>query len=554
MISSSPNEDSEAALMSSIYKFSNAGASVIQVRTREVMRAAYILRKHLIGSESPYKEWDVVNGFRDFTNENLVDNKVTGTREDFLQAILYPLEQLRLPTSIVNAQVEQIHYFVYVDAQPYIANNPIAIEVIQQYASILPSTNVCILFVTPLMALTDIPSGTLLVTDLPTPTADELQKVLSRIIKESGDTAKNIKLKAGDLEKVANMGLGLSLYEFETHAAITIVESGMQGEKSISVDHFLEGIAKGKTEVIKQSEILELMATESMEDVGGMGRLKKWVAARAGCYSDEAKAFGIETPRGVVLAGLSGTGKSTVAKCIASELGVPLIKMDFSRVFSKFVGDSEARIHAALKMIEGMSPLVVLIDELDKVLGGSGGGGDSGTSSRVLGTFLTWLQENNTPVFTVVTLNKVDGLPPELLRRGRFDQIFSVSLPNPEERKDILAIHLRKRGRKMVDFSASDVAHFLEKSEGYVPAEIESAVKDALIAAFNDTNAEDVEMRHILNALSFMVPMSKAHPEVTERLARWAENFAIPVAEMPKAAVTAGAGTRVIRTRKATND
>lgn len=560
-ISKSGNTDSETELMNAIHKYADAGGSVIQVRTREPIRAALTLRKHLVGSDTPYKEWDIVNGFRVFTRENLTEHRLAGDAKDFYEAFLYPLMELRNPTSEINGRQEQIHFFVYMAPQPFIAGNPPCLELLQQYAAILPSTNVCTILVTPDVALPDVPVGTVLVTEMSTPTVGELLEVLkSSLEKTARDTEtfpNGIKLKNDELMQIATMGLGLSLYEFETYLSIAIIDYSLSSDQKLTADHLLSGIAKGKTTVVKQSEILELTHAEDIENVGGMGRLKDWIAARAGCYSDEAKEFGIEPPKGMVLVGVPGTGKSLVAKVTASVLGVPLVKLDFGRVFSKYVGDSESRVRSALNMVENMAPVVLFVDEVDKGLGGAEGSSDSGVSSRVLGSFLTWLQECKAPVFTVVTANRVNGLPPELLRRGRFDQVFSVAMPNPEERREVLEIHLRKRGRDIAAFSAAEINEFLRESEGYVPAEIESAVKDALVAAYNDTKCEDIEMRHIVDALHELVPMSKAHKDNIDRILAWATQHATPVSYPPKIPAPAGngeddgtRGVRVIRTRR----
>lgn len=547
-------ENSETALMASIHRLSDAGGSVIHVKTREPLRAALVLRKHLIGSGAPYKEWDCTNGFRVFTRENLTEHRITGDSKDFAEALMTPLNEIRLPTSVVNAQNKVIHFFIYVDPHPYLANNPYVSELVQQYSVILPTTNVCLIFVTPETKLAGIPPGTTLVTEMTTPTADELKVVLERIVKDgvaNKDDFDGKDLTKDDMAKIANMGLGLSLFEFETYAAIAVIEAGEAGERRLGKDRMMSGIAKGKTAIVKQSEILELTHPEDIENVGGMGKLKDWIAARALCYSEQAKEFGIEPPKGVMLCGIPGTGKSLSARAIASVLEVPLVRLDFGRVFSKYIGDSESRVREALKMVEGMAPVVLFVDEVDKALGGAGGSGDSGTSSRVLGSFLTWLQDCKAPVFTVVTANRVDGLPPELLRRGRFDQIWSVSMPDPEERREVLEIHLRKRSRSIEEFSEHDVDEFITTSEGYVPAEIESAVKDGLIIAFGDESAEGLEMRHLIAALKDMVPMSKSNKEVIDRICTWAATNATPVSyprEVPKLGSPGGA--RVIRPRR----
>lgn len=559
-------QNSETVLMTELHKLADAGASVLQIRTREPLRTAIILRKNLINDSCPYAEWDAVNGLRVFTVENFLDHKVAGGKEDFVSALEKPISDLRNPTSEVNRTTDKIHFYAFVDPHPFIPNNPYAIELIQQYAAILPSTNVCLLLITPDMPLSDIPVGTMLVADLPTPNVDELGDVLDRIIEDAirqEDSRGNKVFPDGsdmddeDVRRVANLGLGLSLYEFETYAAIAVIDATLASEEALTFERMSEGIAKGKTVVVKQSEILELTMPESIENVGGMHRLKDWLAKRAQCYSDDAKEAGVEPPKGIALVGVPGTGKSLIAKAVGSVLGVPIVRLDFGRVFSKYVGDSESRVRQALAMVESMAPCVLFVDEIDKGLGGIGnGGGDAGTSSRVLGSFLSWLQECKAPVFTMVTANRVDGLPPELLRRGRFDAIFSVAMPNADERREVFDIHLRKRGHKIDEFTDAEISKFLEASRDYVPAEIESSVKDALVDAFSENT--ELKMKHVLNALRDMIPMSRSHKAQIDRIIEWATANATPVnyeaRQLADQVIANAAGTpggrRVLRSRK----
>lgn len=529
MITNSAQENSELSLMDRLYKLADAGASVLQIRTREPIRAAMVLRKNILSSsDSEYREWDTVNGFRAFTTEDYINHRKPGGSEDFMDALKAPLDEMRDTSSSISAHPNRIHYFAFLDPQPYLSNNPYAAELIQQYAAILSTSNVCLIFITPEVTLDSVPPGTVLVTDMSTPSAAELKAVLESIIEKSvDDFREGSDVTEDDLDSLSYLGLGLSLFEFETYAAIAIIEASNNGDTCITFEALSEGISKGKTEVVKQSDILELTHSEDMRDVGGMQRLKDWVASRKDCYSDEAKEYGIEPPKGAVLVGVPGVGKSLAAKAIAKELGVPLVRLDFGRVFSKYIGDSEGRIRSALKMVEGMAPCVLFLDELDKGLGGAGGGaGDNGTSSRVLGSFLTWLQDNTAPVFVMVTANRVDGLPPELLRRGRFDQVFSAGLPADAERVEVLNIHLRKRN-KLMKFTDDETRMFIAKSKDYVPAEIESAVKDAMIAAFNSGNK--LSMAHILEALDEMVPMSTSNKEQIDKIIAWARDNATSV-------------------------
>lgn len=561
MITHSSQGNSEIALMDQLNKLTDAGAAVVQVRTREPLRAATTFRKHLIGSDTPYNEWDVVNGFRVFTKENHADHQVKGNKVDFIAGLERPLEDLRSPGSEVRKTPEKIHYYVFVNPHPFIAGNPYAIELIQQYAAILPSTNVCMVFVTNEEPLSDIPSGNLLVADLPTPSAPELEVILDRLIESSLNNNPTFpdgsELTDEDCSRIAHLGLGLTLFEFETYTAISLTDAMLEKQKSITAEWLLKGIGAAKTAVIRQSEILELTPAADIGEVGGMHRLKDWVAARANCFSDDARAFGVEAPKGAAIVGVPGTGKSLVAKAVASVFGVPLVRLDFGRVFSKYVGDSESRVRSALKMVEAMAPCVLFVDEVDKGLGGAGGGGDSGTSSRVLGSFLTWLNDCPAPVFTMLTANRVEGLPPELLRRGRLDQIFSIDMPTAEGRKEVLEIHLRKRHRDIKKFEYAEIQKFVEVSKGYVPAEIESAVKDAITMAFSDATCKDLEMRHILQALKDMVPMSVSNSVQIDRIVEWAStnatsveyNEASPDPRVAKAEV-ARPTNRVLRPRR----
>lgn len=554
---------SENQLMAEVFKLSDAGGSIIQVRSREVPRTLTTLRKSIIADTSNmYREWDCINGFRTFTLENFNEHKTPGKANeigsDAFGGLMQPLTELRDQNSVVMAEVDKVHYFVYTDLHPFITDNPMMIELLQQYSAILPARNVCIILVTPEVSLSMLPTGTLLTVDAPTPTAEELQVYAKKLI-ENSESSFDEETDITDEEHhlLAHLGLGMTRYEFEQYASIAIVEAGLRQDLSISAECLIEGVSKGKTEVVKQSDILELFQPEDMSDVGGMNALKDWIEERRDCFSDAAKEFGVQAPKGIAIVGVPGTGKSLIAKAISSALNVPLLRLDFGKVFSKFIGDSESRMRQALKMVDAMGHLVLFADEIDKGLGGIGqGGGDSGTSSRVLGAFLTWLQENTSNVFVVVTANSIVGLPPELFRKGRMDEVFAVCLPGPSERVEVLAVHLRKRGRDIEDYTEEEVAEFTSASFGRVPAEIEAAVKDGLITAFNDKDCKDLEMKHVIGALTKSIPMSVSQKAKIDAIVEWARDNAVPVnypevevAPQQIVANVAGIAPRIRRTR-----
>jgi SpoVK/Ycf46/Vps4 family AAA+-type ATPase len=260
-----------------------------------------------------------------------------------------------------------------------------------------------------------------------------------------------------------------------------------------------------------------------------MALLKEWIYKRRNCFTDEAEQFGIEPPKGIVCVGVPGSGKSLISKAIAGVFGVPVVRLDFGRVFNAYVGRSEERVRKALEMAQAMAPCVLFIDEVEKGLSGTSGGGDSGTSSRVLGTFLTWLQDNTAPVFTVVTANNIANLPPELTRRGRFDAIFASTLPGVRERIEVIKIHLAKRGRPTNYFTAKQYEELAISCKGFVPAEIEAAIKDALVAAYND--GKKLAVSHIKKEMQGLIPLSTSHAEQIAKIIAWAKVNALPTSD-----------------------
>lgn len=503
----------------------DSGAGVIHVRATEILRAVTCLRKTVLLDKGEYREWDVVNGSRSFSLANYTDEGVLGDNDaDISAAFAAPLGAMRDGSGTVTK------YYIYVNPHVYMENNPHMHQLLLMYNEYLPSCKVCVIMVTPDAPLPDSPaSDSILAIHFHTPGLSELAKSVASMVSISSDEfTDGIVLNSDDINRVCYAGAGMTTLQFETYLSLAAVKAARADQDSLGVQGIVDEVQLGKTDIVNSSDILELYKSTDIKEVGGMENLKEWVSRRAKCYSDEAKAFGVEPPKGMVLVGVPGSGKSLVAKAIAGELGVPLVRLDFGKVFSSFVGSSEQRMRQALRHVESMAPVVLLADEVDKGLGGiSGGSSDSGVSMRVLGSFLTWLQDCEYPVFTMMTANNVDALPPELLRRGRFDAIFSTSLPTAQERKEVLAIHLAKRGRHIDELSSEEVEQIVDASDRYVPAEIESAVKDALVNAFSE--GEVLAGQHVVAALAAMVPLSKAFATQIERMTTWAKDNATPV-------------------------
>lgn len=516
---------SEQDFATKLCMYIDSGAGVIHIRAGEQLRALAAIRKQCLSEHGEYKEWDIVNGTRSFALQDMNAHAKEGDGKiDVADAFSMPLGALRDAASQIGSSSTK--YYVYVNPHVFMEGNPHMEQLVTLYSNLLPSTNVVVLLLTPDLPLPIASSGNILSITFETPGLGELRESLDDILGGVEDQFDDIAFDDDEKERICFVGAGMSKAHFETYTALSIVKAGRDGKTELSPEDVIKGVMVGKTDVVNSNDILELMPSGNIELVGGMENLKDWIRKRARCYSDEAREFGVEPPKGMVFVGVPGSGKSLAAKAIASVLGIPLVRLDFGRVFNSLVGASEQRMRTALKMVESMSPCVLFCDEIDKGLGGIGGSSDGGTSNRVLGSFLTWLQDCQYPVFTMVTANNIDGLPPELLRRGRFDAIFSSNLPTPRERRAVLGIHLSLRGRDLDDYAEEAVQKVVDASNRYVPAEIESAVKDALVNAFDA--GEELTMDHIVKALVTMVPLSKAFEAQIEKMAEWAKNNATP--------------------------
>jgi SpoVK/Ycf46/Vps4 family AAA+-type ATPase len=280
-----------------------------------------------------------------------------------------------------------------------------------------------------------------------------------------------------------------------------------------------------KQQIIRKSGLLEYYEShELLEHVAGLENLKQWLVKRGLAFSDRAAEFGLPAPRGLLLLGVQGCGKSLCAKAASSLWKLPLLRLDIGRMFGSLVGSSEENMRRAIQTAESVAPGVLWVDEIDKAFSGAGGAaGDGGASARVFGTFLTWLSEKTSPVFVIATANDIRNLPPELLRKGRLDEIFFVDLPNEAERQEVFRIHLERRGRDPQKF---DLAELSRRSEGFSGAEIEEAIVSGLFDAFS--RGTDLDQLTIISCLAETVPLSKTMNEELGRLRAWAQGRARP--------------------------
>jgi AAA+ superfamily predicted ATPase len=354
-------------------------------------------------------------------------------------------------------------------------------------------------------------------------------------------------LQGPPLERLIRSALGLSLTEAETAFALGLREVMDDLVKGVPFDaeKLTREVIYYKTQALKKNGLLELMPPVNTGNVGGLERLKMWLRQQKQAYTQEAKAYGIAQPRGILVCGPPGTGKSLIAKATAGELAVACVKLDIGKAYGSLVGQSEQNIRSALKTAEAMAPCVLLIDEIDKGFGQQGAERDGGTSSRVFGTLLTWLQERDVqkaPVFVVMSANRVDGLPPELLRPGRLDVCWAVDYPTISERACILRLHLENTegGHTLPEEDYEIVA---SATEGFSGAELEGVIKEAVKDAFFQ-KSPSVTKEHLLRQAAQMTPQSQAFPERIAEMRSWAVKHARPASE-PAPAPASPALTRL---------
>lgn len=342
------------------------------------------------------------------------------------------------------------------------------------------------------------------------PGVAELKATLEHLAKAPGV---RVALDDGEVEKLVTAALGLSANQAQRVFSRAIVSHGLLDERDIA------RIMAEKKQIIRESGALEYYEpTETVSDVGGLQALKEWLRMRKQAFSREAGEYGLPAPKGIALIGIPGTGKSLTAKTISALWNLPLIRLDIGALFGSLVGQSEENTRRALRLAETIAPCLLWIDELEKGL--AVGGGDGGTSMRVFGTLLSWMQEKQKPVFVVATANNIALLPPELLRRGRFDEVFFLDLPTKVERAEIFQVHLRKRKRQPEKF---DIDRLADAAEGYVGAEIEQGIIDAMFDAFSDQERPRREFttEDVLQALKKLIPMSRSQREIIGELRQW---------------------------------
>ncbi|MGG4145495.1 AAA family ATPase [Paenibacillus algorifonticola] len=364
------------------------------------------------------------------------------------------------------------------------------------------------------------------IVDFELPTFVEMKSMLIEMVEANQASGRIIiDLTMEDVERLAKAALGLTLHEAENAFALAMVEDGKLDK------HDVEIILEEKRQIIKKSEILEFIKSDlKIEDVGGLENLKRWLLKRNKSWLDSAAEYGLPAPKGVLITGVPGCGKSLIAKAISAMWKLPLLRLDVGQIFSGIVGSSEENMRKAIKTVEAISPSILWIDEIEKGFSGMTGSGDSGTSNRVFGTFLTWMQEKTKPVFVIATANNIHALPAEMLRKGRFDEIFFVDIPTYKERKDIFRLHIVKRlksPKSVGDFQLTDehLDLLASMTEGYVGAEVEQIIISAMFEAFSEDRS--IQLEDFKKSIQTMVPLSVTQAEQIQGIREWANVRAV---------------------------
>ncbi|MFC7371421.1 AAA family ATPase [Fictibacillus iocasae] len=383
-----------------------------------------------------------------------------------------------------------------------------------------------IIFTSPTLVLPYDLQKDVTIVDFHLPSLQEIKSVLDEMIAVNEQSGRiQIDLSSIEKEQLVNAALGLTLSEAENAFARAMVEDGR-----LSVDD-VDVILREKEQIIKKTGILEFITSDLvMEDVGGLENLKRWLHKRNKSWLDSASKYGLDAPKGVLITGVPGCGKSLISKAISSMWHLPLLRFDISKIFSGIVGSSEENMREAIRTAEALAPAILWIDEIEKGFSGMSTGGDSGTSARVFGQFLTWMQEKKSAVFVIATANNIQALPPEMMRKGRFDEIFFVDLPTMRERAEILKVHMDKRllhpdviGTFQRD--ESTLEHLARMTEGFVGAEIEHLVISAMFEAYSEERS--ITLADFERAIENTVPLSVTQAEQILAIREWANVRAI---------------------------
>lgn len=429
--------------------------------------------------------------------------------------------------SVANAKDDAIYLFkdfhVYFGGDRSSRPDYAVIRKLRDIIPALKSSRKTIVFVSSKLVIPCDMEKEISILDFALPNTEEIQALLEDLI--GGLNPESVHLTEDEKITLSRSALGLTMQEAENaFCRAIVIEKGLD-IRALSIIH------EEKNQVVKKTGVLEFVKSDlGIDNIGGLENLKKWLIRRNNSWSERAQAYNLPAPKGVLITGVPGCGKSLTAKAMSTIWGLPLLKLDMGKIFGGIVGSSEENMRKAIATAEAVSPSILWVDEIEKGFSGLKSGGDSGTSARVFGTFLTWMQEKTEPVFVIATANDISSLPPELLRKGRFDEIFFVDLPTQKEREKIFKLHIDKRVRGSSvphDLAADDdvCRELAGMTAGYVGAEIEQIVISAMYEVFYAERG--LQKSDIVKAIRETVPLSSTQREQILQLRAWAKERAV---------------------------
>jgi len=465
---------------------------LIYIPTYEEERVEAAIRQEAQnqGNRAVYT-WDFVDGYQGNPND------AGFGRRNPLQALEF-VEKLPLAAAAV---------FILRDFHRFLEDVSVSRK-LRNLGKLLKSQPKNLVLLSPRVAIPEDLSEVLTVLEFPLPAAAEIKVEIERLL---GATGQSLGIKL--IDELVRSCQGLSMERIRRVLARAIATHGELLPEDVEL------VLEEKRQTIRQTQILDFYpTTEKISDVGGLDNLKDWLLRRGGSFTEKARAYGLPYPRGLLLVGIQGTGKSLIAKAIAHHWHLPLLRLDVGRLFAGLVGESESRTRQMVQVAEALAPCILWIDEIDKAFAGIGSKGDAGTTSRVFGTFITWLAEKTSPVFVVATANDIQSLPPEMLRKGRFDEIFFVGLPSQEERLEIFNVHLsRLRSHNLQSYDLERLAY---ETPDFSGAEIEQTLIEAMHIGFSQNR--DFTTDDILEAASQIIPLARTAQEQIQFLQDWA--------------------------------
>ena len=480
-------------LVNKLEKYIDASFPIIYLYSFEESKCERII-KQSIHDYRGYITWDSANGFFVFSDhirqeeKNLYDTlNLINTDKTAIEGKVLVLKDIH-------------HYF----------DDASIVRLLKEYAiAINNGLNCCIIIVSPMCIIPKELENYIILLELDIVNQQEIKKIIVDFLNSLDVSIPKEKV----LNRFVNAFKGLSEFEIQNILALAIAEDGELGIKDLSL------IFEQKRQIIKKSGILEMISfDETVNDIGGLDNLKLWLKDNATVFKDidKAKSFGVDIPKGVLMVGMPGCGKSLSAKVASKLFNVPLIRMDMGRLMGKYVGESEANMRKAINLAEAISPCVLWIDEMEKAFAGiNENGGGAEVTTRLFGTFLTWLQEKKSLAFVVATANDISKMPPEMLRKGRFDEIFYVDLPKENERRKIFEIHIKKRRKE--DLSYIDLNKLVDKTAGYSGADIEGVVKESIKKVFV-SNRKKLSTEDILFAIENTHSLSEVMKEAIDTM------------------------------------